>query len=88
MDGTEGAVESVAGTLMQGGTSIEDYSVDIRRIRRLFDRYGFVVPTTDEVSKAEGYLNDGQWADNISLPHGDHIHVFRGFPAAQAADRA
>lgn len=86
--GLKGAVESVAGTLMQGGTSIEDYSVDIRRIRRLFDRYGFVVPTTDEVSKAEGYLNDGQWADNISLPHGDHIHVFRGFPAAQAADRA
>ncbi|MDO4243531.1 MAG: hypothetical protein Q4C85_07210 [Actinomyces sp.] len=82
------AIRDVAATLIEGGATISDYLADYERIDTIMRRHGLEVPSAATVAAAQGWWNDGRWPETIDLPHGDHLHVFSAFSAAQAASRA
>lgn len=82
------AIRDVADTLIEGGATMIDYLADYERIDTIMRRHGLEIPSASVITAAQGWWNDGGWPETIDLPHGDHLHVFNIFSAAQAASRA
>lgn len=82
------AIDDFTQSMIEGGTALEDWLSDYRAIASVFDRYGYTIPSRHIVERALAWFNDGAWPDIVFYPHGDHIHTFGSWSAAQMAHRA
>ncbi|WP_067783448.1 hypothetical protein [Actinomyces vulturis] len=82
------AIYDIAEMLVEGGTTMDDFTKDRYNVGQAMKRSGLKIPTVDEIKTAMGWWNQGQWPDTINLPHGDHLHIFTSFSSAQIAQRA
>lgn len=86
--GIRGALDSIAETVVSGGTPIDDYEPDARRVAAAASRAGLTVPTDAQFRLANAWWNNGNAPDVYVLPSPDCMHVFTHAEQAQAAARA
>jgi len=87
-DNLRQAIADFTESMIEGGVALEDWLGDIRAMSSIFDRYGYTVPSQSTIGAALAWFNDGTWPDVIFHPHGDHLHTFESWSAAQIAHRA
>lgn len=75
-------------SMIEGGAALEDWMGDAAAVGTMFDHYGYTIPDQEHIGAALAWFNDGAHPDVITYPHGDHLHVFGSWSAAQMAHRA
>ncbi|MFC8797314.1 ATP-binding protein [Promicromonospora sp. NPDC057138] len=86
--GLRRAIDSVAETLVAGGTPLSDFEQDHREMAALSARCGLRTPSDDEVALASAWWNEGGTPDVPLLSEPDCLHVFTGPAAARQAKAA
>ena len=86
--GLRAAIESVTETLTVGGSPLSDYDVDLKKVDAALARCGLTTPSSEELSIANSWWNQGHFPDTVELPHSDHLHVFSDAKAVRMADDA
>ncbi|MCC3292847.1 ATP-binding protein [Arthrobacter sp. zg-Y1110] len=86
--GLKAAIESVTETLTVGGAPLSDYDVDLKKVDAALARCGLTTPSSEELSIANSWWNQGHFPDTVDLPHSDHLHVFSDAKAVRMADDA
>lgn len=86
--GLRAAIDSVTETLTVGGAPLSDYDVDMKKIDAALARCGLTTPTSEELSIANSWWNQGHFPDTVDLPHSDHLHVFSDAKSVRMADDA
>lgn len=81
-------VDSVAETLVRGGTPLSDFDVDLAKVDAALARCGLSVPSSQEIAIANSWWNQGHFPDTVDLPHSDHLHIFADAKAVRMADAA
>ncbi|MCU6479107.1 ATP-binding protein [Arthrobacter sp. A2-55] len=86
--GIKAVIDSVAETLAVGGAPLSDYDVDTAKVDAAMARCGLTVPSSEEISIANSWWNQGKFPDTIDLPHSDHLHIFADAKAVRMAEDA
>ncbi|PPF24247.1 hypothetical protein [Rathayibacter rathayi] len=81
-----GFMDSVAETLVYGGSPISDFDKDYNELDAIFARSGFTVPTREDFALANSWWNHGSYADTPVLAHEEHMHIFRRMAAVHEAE--
>lgn len=86
--GLRQAIDSVAETLVSGGTPIGDYDEDSRLVAQLLERSGMTMPTPSQWNAAGSWWSDGYTPDVPMLEQPSALHFFETPEQVQAAARA
>ena len=85
--GARETVESVANTLLFGGSPMSYYERDFADVRHVLVSSGLTAPTTADFNLANAWWMHGRDPGSPFLVHSDHLHVFEGLAPARAAAR-
>lgn len=80
-------VESVAGTLLFGGSPMSFYARDLAEVRRALVASGLKVLTSAEFHLANAWWAHGRDPGSAMLVHADHLHIFDSVTQARAVAR-
>lgn len=85
--GIRAAIESVAETLVAGGTPLSDYDADTQKVIAAMERAGLIPASSEEIRLANAWWNHGDYPDTPMLNHADHLHFFTDTESVNLADR-
>lgn len=74
--GLAAALESIAYTMVEGGTLLSDYDEDAERVSAALSRCGFTIPTAREFNLVNSWWNGGRFPDSVHFACDEHLHVF------------
>jgi hypothetical protein len=80
-------VESVAGTLLYGGSPMEFYERDLADVRHALVASGLHLPSSTDFAIANSWWVTRRDPGAPVLVHSDHLHIFDGMPQARTAAR-
>ena len=83
--GFKAAIDSVAETIVSGGTPMSDYDKDFREVDTVLRNAGLAPISHTERNLADAWWNHGSFPDTPALFHSDHLHIFSSAEAAGVA---
>lgn len=69
-------LDSMVNTFVVGGTPLEEFLPDAKKIKAIFEAHGFEKPTRHQIDLANSYWNNQMNPEVVTIPHGEHLHFF------------